>query len=372
MTTAVIRRLFEEILCEAERRPEFGRRLADAIGGLSSKSSPAAPPKRTRRNRRAPGMLDPFEVFARGEPALRDALQGFSVDQLKDIVSEHAMDSSKLALKWRSPDRLIDLIVTTVRSRIEKGDAFKRDFVSQDAGASEGQTSHASLTQWAQDFQTQKLDRLSAGGGPTPIPRNHLVCVHIVPCGAITDTATIEVSDLKTKCTYLAPIGATGYNTRFNSDGLLRDVPGIDGNSDGFLQLFRNGVIESVDSRMMSSQVRGLENGLPSIRFVTDLVTFVDGACRMFRDLDVQPPISVLVSLVGIQDAPFLVSVEALGGSAYFPKFDQDRLLLPQVHLADLNDDVRPALRVALDVLWQAAGQARCSCYDADGTWINP
>ena len=84
-------------------------------------------------------MLDPFEVFARGEPALRDALQGFSVDQLKDIVSEHAMDSSKLALKWRSPDRLIELIVTTVRSRIEKGDAFKRDFVSQDTGASDKQ-----------------------------------------------------------------------------------------------------------------------------------------------------------------------------------------------------------------------------------------
>ena len=69
-------------------------------------------------------MLDPFEVFGRGEPPLRDALQGLSVDQLKDIVSQHAMDSSKLALKWRTPKRLIELIVTTVRSRIEKGDAF--------------------------------------------------------------------------------------------------------------------------------------------------------------------------------------------------------------------------------------------------------
>ena len=125
MTTTVIRRLFEEIIREAERRPEFGRRLADAIGGLSS------PPKGKRRNRRTPGVLDPFEVFGRGEPTLRDALQGLSVDQLKDIVSQHAMDSSKLALKWRTPERLIELIVTTVRSRIEKGDAFKRDFKGQ-------------------------------------------------------------------------------------------------------------------------------------------------------------------------------------------------------------------------------------------------
>ena len=131
MTTAIIRRLFEEIIREAERRPAFGRRLTDAISGLSSKPSPAVPPKGTRRNRRAPGVLDPFEVFGRGEPTLRDALQDLSVDQLKDIVSQHAMDSSKLALKWRTPERLIGLIVTTVRSRIEKGDAFKRDFIGE-------------------------------------------------------------------------------------------------------------------------------------------------------------------------------------------------------------------------------------------------
>ena len=135
MNTAVIRRLFEEIIREAEQRPDFGRRLADAIDGrLALKPSPALPPKGTRRNRRAPGLLDPFEVFGRSELVLRDALQGLNVDQLKDIVSEHAMDSAKLALRWRSADRLIELIVTTVRSRLEKGDAFKRDFVGQDTG----------------------------------------------------------------------------------------------------------------------------------------------------------------------------------------------------------------------------------------------
>jgi len=48
-----------------------------------------------------------------------------SVEQLKDIVSEHALDSSRLALKWKSADRLVELIVATVRSRIEKGDAFR-------------------------------------------------------------------------------------------------------------------------------------------------------------------------------------------------------------------------------------------------------
>ena len=34
------------------------------------------------------------------------------VDQLKDVVAQHQMDRAKLAMKWRTPERLIDLIVT--------------------------------------------------------------------------------------------------------------------------------------------------------------------------------------------------------------------------------------------------------------------
>lgn len=133
MTTSHLRRLFDEIIAEAERRPEFGRHLAAAISDATPKTPqpPRQPPKGARRNRRAPAVLDPFELFGRGEVVLRDALHKLTLDQLKDIVSEQAMDSSKLALKWRSSDRLIDLIATTVRARIEKGDAFKRNFGNQ-------------------------------------------------------------------------------------------------------------------------------------------------------------------------------------------------------------------------------------------------
>ena len=186
----------------------------------------------------------------------------------------------------------------------------------------------------------------------------------------INDTVTIDVGSLDPKRTFLAPIGSTGFNPRFNSDGLLRDAPGSDWNSDGFLQLFRNGVIESVDSTMMIG--RGQKDGLPSIKFVNDLVKFVAGACDIFRELDVQPPVLVLVSFVGIRGAPLLVSAEDIGGSAYYAcPFDKDPLLRREVHLVDLNADVRPALRVALDALWQAAGEQRCSFYATDGTWIN-
>lgn len=87
-------------------------------------AEPDATPKKSS-GRRKTGAIDPYREIALGEEHLREMLRSLTVEQLKDIVSEQALDSSRLALKWRSRQRLEDLIVETVRSRIEKGDGFR-------------------------------------------------------------------------------------------------------------------------------------------------------------------------------------------------------------------------------------------------------
>ena len=71
--------------------------------------------------RRSPGVFDPFVVMKEGEEALRARLMQLDVEHLKDIVAEHAMDSTKLAMKWKTPERLVELIISTVRGRLAKG-----------------------------------------------------------------------------------------------------------------------------------------------------------------------------------------------------------------------------------------------------------
>ena len=80
---------------------------------------------RRPKNRRTAAVLNPYEAIKQGEQSLAMQLQSLNVEQLKDVVSEFAIDSSKLALKWKSRERLIDLIVLTTKGRLEKGDAFR-------------------------------------------------------------------------------------------------------------------------------------------------------------------------------------------------------------------------------------------------------
>jgi hypothetical protein len=109
--------LLDQVTAEAARDPDFRRALRRALD--------VAIPK--RRTRREPAIIDVFEAYERGgEAALRAALAPLTVDQLKDVVAQHRMDRSQLALKWRTPERLVELIVAQTISRAHKGEAFTR------------------------------------------------------------------------------------------------------------------------------------------------------------------------------------------------------------------------------------------------------
>jgi hypothetical protein len=109
------RRLLARAVNEAKRDPTFGRELRKAVDA-------ALPRKAVRREQ---PVIDVFETYERaGEPGLRSALGQLTLDQLKDVVAHHRMDRSKLAMKWKTPVRLVDLIATQTVSRAHKGEAF--------------------------------------------------------------------------------------------------------------------------------------------------------------------------------------------------------------------------------------------------------
>jgi hypothetical protein len=65
-------------------------------------------------------------VYAeQGEATLRERLTELDLEQLRDIIAEHGMDTDRLAMKWRDRSRVVDRIVERVVDRAAKGDAFR-------------------------------------------------------------------------------------------------------------------------------------------------------------------------------------------------------------------------------------------------------
>lgn len=125
---ARLARLVQVVAAEAARTQRFARALSKALEEPLEKNEVSSDHRggAKRGNRRDPGRIDPFAVFADGgEPALRGQLELLDLEQLRDIVAEHGMDHDRLALKWKDPNRVITRIVERVTARAAKGSAFR-------------------------------------------------------------------------------------------------------------------------------------------------------------------------------------------------------------------------------------------------------
>ena len=77
-----------------------------------------------KRGRRSPAKLDPFHLLELGESVLSKELEKLNIEELKDIVSEYGMDTSRLALKWKDRKRLESLIIDATKRKSSRGEAF--------------------------------------------------------------------------------------------------------------------------------------------------------------------------------------------------------------------------------------------------------
>lgn len=135
----IILSFVREIADEADRNPAFHRKLEQALNIVrakdeslsSNRSARSSHDVKRRTNRRPLAVLDPVQLARQGEDILRVALHKLDIEQLRDVVAEYGMDTGKLVIKWRTPDRIIDRIVEVARQRALKGSAF-RDSPSED------------------------------------------------------------------------------------------------------------------------------------------------------------------------------------------------------------------------------------------------
>ncbi len=72
--------------------------------------------------------FDAIEILRQGGAAtLRQELHRLELPELKTLLTKHALDTTRLAQKWRSKDRLVEFIVERMTARSQKGDAFREN-----------------------------------------------------------------------------------------------------------------------------------------------------------------------------------------------------------------------------------------------------
>jgi hypothetical protein len=187
--------------------------------------------------------------------------------------------------------------------------------------------------------------------------------LHIVPVAAFTGNLQIDMRSLPGGA-HLPPLSKTGYNYSHNVDGFLTFGGDLE---NGYLQLFRNGAIETV----ATSLVKPDRSGHP-VCYAPSLEQIILSAADVYLEalskLDVPTPLIFTVTLEGMQGALVLVGTSS---TATFPEIRQPTVYLPEVVIDDYGSQAqyRQRLRPVVDAVWNAAGTGGSPYYDDNGDW---
>ena len=233
-------------------------------------------------------------------------------------------------------------------------------------------------------FRDGRLGKIIAGETPVVLSDVPKIVLHVLPVSAFALDVRLASSEMEEQRNSLGLIYWDVNDERHNVDGYIRygyDERGSD-ISNGYCQLFRNGIIESVDTGIIHPWKDGRKN-IPSeileCRLVYTLQSYLDG----YQRLDIQPPVIVTLSIIGAKDYEMAVDMR-LGPAARLASYDatvidRDMLILPDVLIQEYppeealgGDDgsaIARILQPIFDAIWNAAGWPHSMYYDKDGNW---
>lgn len=193
----------------------------------------------------------------------------------------------------------------------------------------------------------------------------HLTVVHLLPLASLRGGSLFDGRALRKIDTMkLRPLrDAESMNEQLNLDGLRVYSSQRGGKTTGYVQLFRTGAIEVVDSVMLAYH----KNVIPSAyeRTVRDGVHRLIG---ILRELGLDGSTAICLSLLQVRG--YSISYEREGEEGQ-STIELDNLILPEVVVEGgaTEAEVDTTLHSPFDLVWNACNKLGSPNYSADGTW---
>jgi hypothetical protein len=209
-------------------------------------------------------------------------------------------------------------------------------------------------------FRRSRLELISSDHGPIPCNGRSMIVLHALPFVSLDLGASHDLPDFGAIYSHLRPLGTTGFSHRVNFDGLLtysRPTHEVD----SYLQLFRQGMVETADLYMLQRR----ENNTKHLyaEYIDGKVEEAIASIRgLLAALAVSPPIAWLLTLKGVKGYEIQVTGVMPFGEAMF--IDRDELAVPEVIDVDMTMSIAAIAQGLLDPVWQAGGWPRSKTFE--------
>jgi len=218
------------------------------------------------------------------------------------------------------------------------------------------------------DFRADRIAQIAAGETPIKLAGTSIVLLHVLPLSSFESDRSLQSRELEKAFPpgiVLPAYGLNGaYASRFNFDGFVSYHMESQHDVTSYLQVFRNGVIESACTEPMWNENQQMS--LKSAFFEGHLIrSSLPKYLNALRTLLVPPPLFVGVSLIGLERfTMFLPPRLAYTERRYM--FGRRILIVPPIMLETYETNLSTAMRPIFEAVWNAAGRAESPYYNGN------
>ena len=221
------------------------------------------------------------------------------------------------------------------------------------------------ITERIRNFRMDRISKIFANETPVPFYENAKIVLHLIPIISFNPAQAYDIREIASHSTRMPPIYSGGWNSRYNLDGFLTHSDDQEGKSYSYVQLFRNGIIEAVEGLLLEPHKGQLI--IPSIAYEQELIKSLAVYLSDLKTLDVEPPIFIFLTLLGVKG--YLMAVSKRFFFAKSHTIDRDILLLPEIIIESYDVSAKDVLRPCFDSIWNACGFPRSLNYNDAGEW---
>jgi hypothetical protein len=235
--------------------------------------------------------------------------------------------------------------------------------------------------QQIKSFRAERLALIRANEGPVPLVGQAKICLQIIPLAPKDVMTGRDLNEIQMEPEFhenFGPLDNNQLSTHqrlVNFDGILcyarteeSWVPDhLKGNSTvpvGYVQLFRDGTIEAVDSLLLERW-----QAYPTSQTEGMLLMALPHYLQVQKFLGNGPPFYLAISLIGVGGLQICNPLSNFREQLPHGRLDRRELLLPEVAITDWEVEPTEIFKPIFYSIWNAFGASRCLLYNSAGVW---
>ena len=216
------------------------------------------------------------------------------------------------------------------------------------------------------NFKADRISKIIAG--ETFVPggfENPKIVLHLIPLVSFSRLPYFEIekvtNDHNIIHAKMRPLASSVSDSSYNFDGFITYRERTGGKASAYFQLFRSGIIETVNAQMIRSDEKRLV--IPSLTFESEIIVIVPRYLELYKVINVAMPMFLFLTLIGVKG--YKMAYSGLNDFIHNrPAIDRDILQAPEIIIQNYEVKAEGILKPCFDSIWNASGFPGSPYYD--------